>query len=442
MTKNTIEFLLRKPRGTQDILPDQQMYWEYVVETAKSFFYGWNFQRIDTPLFEETALFTRGVGEETELVSKEMFELKTRGSTGYALRPEGTAPVARAFIEYGMRSWPQPVKLFYLGPFFRYERPQKGRWRQFHQFGVEVFGSTSAVTDAELMWLTNLLLKRLGLEQFELQINSLGQTEERGAYIKLLKEHYRRNRQKLCQDCKERLVKNPLRLLDCKEEKCQQLAATAPRLLDHLTEESRRHFEGVLGLLDELEVSYVVKPALVRGFDYYTHTVWEFVPKVAKGAVGLPGRPAGQQSTLSAGGRYSGLVKMLGGKDTPGVGFASGIERIIDQLKIEGVELTVADRPQVFIAQLGQRAKREALRLSQILQEARVPFASNLDRDGMQAQLHSADRMGAKWALIIGQKEALDKTVIFRNMESGMQEVIPQDKVVEELKKRLSLTDE
>lgn len=434
MTKGITQFPVNKPRGTQDILPDQQMYWEYVVETAKSFFYGWNFQRIDTPLFEETALFTRGVGEETDMVSKEMFELKSRGSAAYALRPEGTAPVARAFIEHGMRSWPQPVKLFYVGPFFRYERPQKGRWRQLHQFGVEVFGSTSAVTDAELMFLTYLLLKRLGLEQVELQVNSLGQSEEREAYIKLLKEHYRRNRQKLCKDCKERLVKNPLRLLDCKEEKCQQLASTAPRLLDHLTEESHKHFEEVLRLLDELGVSYVVKPSLVRGLDYYTHTVWEFVTKtVAEGAPSL---------TLSAGGRYNGLVKLLGGKDTPGVGFASGVERIIDQLKIEGVELTVADRPQVFIAQLGQRAKREALLLSQILQEARVPFASSLDRDGMQAQLRSADRVGAKWALIIGQKEAIDKTVIFRNMESGMQEVVPQDKVVEELKKRLSLTDE
>lgn len=429
MNKSATQFPLNKPRGTQDILPEQQMYWEYVVETAKSFFYGWNFQRLDTPIFEETALFTRGVGEGTDLVSKEMFELKSRGGAGYALRPEGTAPAGRAFIEHGMRAWPQPVKLFYVGPFFRYERPQKGRWRQLHQFGAEVFGSASPVTDAELMFLTQLLFKRLGLEQLELQVNSLGQVEERGDYLKILKEHYRRNRPKLCKDCKERLVNNPLRLLDCKEEKCQQLQATAPRLLDHLTDESRRHFEEVLGLLDELEVNYVVKPSLVRGLDYYTHTVWEFVP-------------VGQQSTLSAGGRYNGLIKLLGGKDTPGVGFASGIERVIDQLKVEGVELTVADKPQVFIAQLGRRAKREALMLSQLLQEAGLPFASSLDRDGMQAQLRSADRIGAKWALIIGQKEALDKTVIFRNMESGMQEVVPQDKVVEELKKRLSLTEE
>lgn len=434
MSKSAVQFPVNKPRGTQDILPEQQMYWEYVVETAKSFFYGWNFQRIDTPLFEELALFVRAVGEDTDVVNKEMYELKPRGGTGYALRPEGTAPAARAFIEHGMRAWPQPVKLFYVGPLFRYERPQKGRWRQHHQFGVEVFGSASAVTDAEVIFLTNLLLKKLGLEQFELQINSLGQAEERGAYIKLLKEHYRRNRQKLCKDCKERLVNNPLRLLDCKEEKCQQLASTAPRLLDHLTEESRKHFEEVLGLLDELEVRYTVKPSLVRGLDYYTHTVWEFVTKTPEGEA--------SSLSLSSGGRYNGLIKLLGGKDTPAVGFGMGIERIIDQLKTEGVELTVADRPQVFIAQLGRRAKREALLLSQLLQEARVPFASSLDRDGMQAQLRSADRVGAKWALIIGQKEALDKTVIFRNMESGMQEVVPQDKVVEELKKRLSLTDD
>jgi histidyl-tRNA synthetase len=421
---------LSHPRGTQDILPDQQKYWEYVVETTKSFLQGWNFQRIDTPLFEELVLFQRGLGQETDIVAKEIFELKSRGGSPYVLRPEGTASLVRAYIEHGMRAWSQPVKLFYIGPFFRYDRPQKGRWRQLHQFGVEVFGSTAAITDAQLIYITHLLFRRLGLEDYTVHINTLGEAVERGAYIKLLKDHYRRNRQKLCKDCKERFVTNPLRLLDCKEEKCQQLANTAPRLLDHLGEVSRQHFEAVLGILDKLAVPYEIKPALVRGLDYYTHTVWEFVPKTA---------PESAQSSLAGGGRYNGLVKALGGKDTPGVGFAAGIERIIDRLKEEGVELSLADRPQVFVAQLGARAKKESLDILRQLQEAQIPFAESLDRDGMQAQLRLADRVGVRWALIIGQKEVLDKTIIFRNMESGMQEVVPQDKMVSELQKRLSL---
>lgn len=423
---------LAHPRGTQDILPDQQKYWEYVVETAKSVLQGWNFQRVDTPIFEETALFQRGVGADTDIVSKELFELKAKGGSQYALRPEGTASLARAYIEHGMRSWPQPVKLFYIGPFFRYDRPQKGRFRQLHQYGVEVFGSTAPVTDVQVIYLNHMLFKRLGLEDYIVHINSLGEPGERATYIKLLKEHYRRNRQKLCKDCKERIISNPLRVLDCKEEKCQQVSNTAPRLLDHLSEGSKQHFESVLSMLDDLQIPYEVKPSLVRGLDYYTHTVWEFMPKT----VGEDG----SQSSLSGGGRYNGLMKALGGKDTPGVGFAGGIERLIDRLKEEGVELTLADRPLVFIAQLGARAKKEALTILSRLQEAQIPFAESLDRDGMQAQLRMADRFQVKWALIIGHKEVLDKSIIFRNMESGMQEVVPQESMIAELQKRLSIT--
>lgn len=429
---NMNQFQVSRPRGTQDIIPHEQKYWEYVVETAKSVFKGWGFGRIDTPIFEETTLFTRGIGEGTDIVDKELFELKSRGGgSSYALRPEGTAGVVRAYIEHGMRSWPQPVKLFYVGPFFRYDRPQKGRYRQLHQFGAEVLGSASPMTDAQLIYLNHALFQQLGLENYVVQVNSLGTKVERGAYIKALKEHYRRNRKKLCRDCKERLMTNPLRLLDCKEEKCQQVAATAPRLLDQLAEASKAHFENVVSVLDEVGVPYVISPLLVRGLDYYSHTVWEFVPRTE----------AGTQSSLCGGGRYDELVKMLGGKDTPAVGFSGGIERIIDRLKEEGVELTLTDSPQIFVAQLGKRAKREALKILRTLQEAHIPFFESIDRDGMQAQLKVADRLGAKWALILGQKEVLDKSVIFRNMESGMQEVVPQEHMIEELKKRLNIVE-
>lgn len=430
----TSQFPLQRPRGTQDTLPQEQKYWEYVVETAKTVLRGFDFQRLDTPVFEEAALFTRGVGEETDIVSKEMFELKTRGAGAhYALRPEGTAAVVRSYIEHGMRSWPRPVKLFYVGPFFRYERPQRGRLRQHHQFGLEIIGSSAPITDAQLLYVTHVLLQQLGLEDYVARINSLGEPTERAAYLKLLKEHYRRNRQKLCQDCKERLVKNPLRLLDCKEEKCQQLANTAPRLLDHLSEDSRRHFEAVLTALDALEVPYEIAPGLVRGIDYYTHTVYEFTTRNAE--------VEGGRISFGGGGRYNGLVKLLGGKDVAAAGGACGIERIIDRLKAEGVELTITDKPRIFVAQLGEQSKYEALKVMRRLQEAQIPFAESVDRDGMQPQLKQADRLGVTWALIVGHKEVIDKTVILRNMESGMQEVITRDDLIPELQRRLHHTE-
>jgi histidyl-tRNA synthetase len=423
---------LQAPRGTQDVLPQEQKYWEYVVEAVKTTVRGFGFQRIDTPIFEDAALFVRGLGQDTDVVSKELFELKSRGAgSHYALRPEGTAPLVRSYIEHGMRSWPKPVKLFYVGPFFRYDRPQRGRWRQFHQFGMEVFGSAQPITDAQVIYINHVLLRELGLEEYVVRINSLGLPAERKDYLKLLKEHYRRNRAKMCKDCKERLVTNPLRVLDCKEEKCQQLANTAPRLLDHLSEESRKHFETVLKMLDELEVPYDITPSLVRGLDYYIHTVFEFVPT---------GGEEASQSSLIAGGRYNNLVKDLGGRDTAAVGAAGGIERLIDRLKEEGVELTITDAPQIFVAHLGDQAKRSALKVLRILQQAGIPFAESLDRDGMQAQLKLAERLGIGWIVIIGHKEVIDKTIILRSMESGMQEVIPQENMVAELKRRLGIT--
>ncbi len=434
-TKNTVPaatFPLAHPRGTQDILPTDQKYWEYVIEMAKTFLRGWHFQRIDTPLFEETALFSRAVGADTDIVSKELFELKSRGKgASYSLRPEGTAAVVRAYIEHGLRSWPRPIKLYYVGPFFRYDRPQAGRWRQLHQFGVEIFGSPAPITDAQVIYVAHLLLAQLGLEDYTVLINTLGEPEERKEYYKLLRDHYRRNRHKLCRDCKDRLTTNPLRVLDCKEEKCRQLAHTAPRLLEHLSDTSKQHFEQVLSALDQLGIPYEISHSLVRGLDYYTHTVFEIVPKSTLGQ--------SQQGSLVAGGRYNNLVKTLGGKDSPAVGWGAGVERIIDRLKEEGVELTLTDHPQIFVAQLGEQAKIQVLRMMKELHEAGIPFAESMYRDGMQLQLKVADRLKVQWALIVGQKEVLDKTVILRNMESGMQEVVPREKVVEELQRRLAL---
>lgn len=428
------EFPLSSPRGTQDILPQEQKYWEYVTENARAFLRGWYFQPIDTPMFEETALFTRAVGQETDIVSKEMFELKNRGQGAhYSLRPEATAPIVRAYIEHGMRTWPRPVKLFTIGSFFRYERPQAGRFRELHQIDLEIFGSSAPITDAQLIYVMHLFFKSLGLEDYVVSINALGEPSERKPYLKLLKEHYRRNRQKLCRDCKVRLVNNPLRLLDCKEEKCQQVANTAPRLLEHLSEASRAHFEATLGMLEALQVPHQVSPGLVRGFDYYTHTVFEFVPKTLT-------ESGGQQSSFAGGGRYNNLMKELGGREMPAVGAGIGIERLIERIKMEGIELTVTDKPLVYVAQLGDAAKLKALELMRDLREAGIPFAESIFRDGMQLQLKLADRLQVGWALIIGQKEVLDKTVILRNMESGMQEVVAREKLIEELQKRLHVS--
>lgn len=429
---------IQAPRGMQDILPSEQKYWEYVMEAAKLVARGWDFQRVDTPLVEETMLFARAVGEETDLVDKELFEIKSRGKGAqYCLRPEGTAAIARAYIEHGMRSWPKPVKLFYVGPFFRYDRPQKGRWRQHHQFGLEMFGASSPISEVELMYIEHAWLQQLGLEEYVFHVNSLGEASDRKGYIKLLKEHFRRNRAKLCQDCKQRLNINPLRILDCKQEKCQQLANTAPNIIDHLSEEARNHFNAVTHLLDGLELPYEVTPSLVRGLDYYTHTVWEIMPKKTVVVEG----EGGQQSSLGGGGRYDGLVKQLGGKRVAGLGAAHGIERIIDQIKAENIELTVTDGPQVFIAQLSELAKLTALKVMRELQEAQIRFAESIDRNGMQPQLKLAERLGVQWVVVVGQKEVLDQTVILRNLDSGMQEVVAQKDLVGELKRRLNIVD-
>ena len=422
---------IASPRGTQDILPQEQKYWEYIVEHAKALFRGWYFQEIQTPIFEDRRLFERSVGEETDIVQKEMFELKSRSrGTNNVLRPEATAPMVRAYIEHGMRSWPRPVKLFTVGPYFRYERPQAGRFRQHHQADVEILGSASPVSDVEVIYVLHLLFTQLGLEDYVVHINSLGLPSERKQYLKLLKEHFTRNARKLPREDKERLKRSPLRVLDSKDEKTQRIANTAPRLIDHLGEESKKHFDYVLEMLQELGIPHEVRPGLVRGLDYYTHTVFEFVPK---------SQSAENPISFASGGRYDGLVKQLGGRDTAAVGAGIGIERVIERIKQEGIELRFTDQPQVFVAQLGDKAKVVALQLMKMLNEAGIPFAESIDRDGMQQQLRMADRINAAWAVIIGQKEVIDGTVILRNMESGMQEVVDQEKLSAELKRRLNL---
>lgn len=413
------------PRGTFDILPEEQKYWERIRSTVKQIVTAYGFLCIDTPIFENAQLFMRGTGLFTDIVQKEMYTLRTKGGDYLALRPEFTPGIVRAYIEHGMKSWPQPIKLFSIGPVFRHEKPQAGRFRQFHQFNLEIIGEGGALNDVLIIQLVFLIFKKLGIKGFTLQINSIGCSQCRPDYRKLLIDYYRKQRKKLCRHCRERLKLNPLRLLDCKEEKCRQLANNAPQVIDHLCEECHAHFKEVLESLDEVGISYILNSHLVRGLDYYTKTVFEF-------------RLEGQNPIeLAGGGRYDGLVELLGGKPTPAVGVAGGIERVISALKSQDIKIGQESSPRIFLVQLGELSRRRSLKLFEELRNKGLKVAEALGKDSIKSQLKVADKLGVDIALILGQKEALENSIIIRDMKSGAQETVPVEKVVKEIKRRL-----
>ncbi len=416
-------------RGFKDILPSESVYWQHVRNIAIKILHDYGYKEIVTPILEQTSLFKRTIGENTDIVSKEMFTFEDRGGDSVTMRPEFTASIARAYIEHGMFNKPQPVKLYSIGLAFRYERPQAGRFRQFNQLSMELFGDENPASDAEIIFLTHLICKKLGLEVI-IQVNSLGNPETRAEYVQLLKEHYKPKRRLLCEDCKKRITKNTLRLLDCKQPECVALRAQAPQVVDHLDEESKQHFVGVLEHLDQSEVPYELNPYLVRGLDYYNRTAFEVVvtqdnPEEEKEPISIAG-----------GGRYDGLVELLGGRDTAGVGVAFGLERVIEAIKASGKKIT-AEEPQVFLAQLGDEATKHAFSLFETLRESGIRVRTNFSKDGLKSQLENADKLGVVYTVILGQKELLDGTVIIRDMENGIQEVVDLEKIVEELNKRL-----
>jgi len=421
---------IQVPKGTFDILPDDQKYWKKVRSAVSDVAQSYGFGRIDTPMFEYSDLYMASVGEATDVVEKQMYSFKSKGGDMLSLRPEGTAGVARAYIENGMTNLPQPVKLYYTGPMFRYEQPQSGRFRQFHQFGLETIGDAEPVLDAQIIQACFYLLKCLGLKKMVVQLNSLGCRTCRTAYRRALVDYYRHRKNKICLDCRRRLKENPLRLLDCKEEKCQPIKAQAPNIVDYLCEECHKHFKMVLEYLDELEIPYFLNNTIVRGLDYYTKTVFEIFTEDEQGKT----TPA---NSLGGGGRYDNLVAQLGGKPTPAVGAALGIERVIHQMQKDQVKVS-AFVPKVFLVQLGERGRKKGLKLFEKLSEAGIKIAESISRDSIKAQLKIADRLGAKFALILGQQEALDETVIIRDMATGVQETVPQGKVIDEVKKRLA----
>lgn len=422
---------IQSPKGMNDILPEEQPYWQFILKKASSILADYGFDKIDVPIVEHTLLFARSVGEATDIVEKEMYSFKTRGGGELTLRPEGTASIARAYIEHGMSVMPHPVQLWYFGPFFRHGQPQAGRFRQFYQLGIESLGDDNAATDALIIFLGYKLLESLGLKNLVVRINSIGDSECRPQYIKALKDYYRNRGKKVCNNCKRRLKANILRLLDCKEADCQEVVKDAPQTVDYLDDKCKAHFKSVLEFLDEIKVPYLLDSRLVRGLDYYTRTVFEIWPEEKKDE-------KAPQFSLCGGGRYDKLINLLGGPKTPATGWAMGIERIISTLK--QYEISVPDcrpQPKVFITQLGELAKRKSLLLFEELRKHGIAAKASFGRDSIKSQLRIANRLGIKHTLIMGQKEALDGSVILREMDSGIQETVPLDKILEVVKERL-----
>lgn len=423
--------ILKTPEGVHDILPQNQAWRSFIGETVQDFARQYNFERIDTPIFEFTELFTKGIGVSTDIVEKQMYRFKSKGGDDLTLRPEGTAPIARAYIQHGMSSLTQPVKLYYIGPMFRYERPQKGRFRQFHQYGFEIIGDENAVLDAQLIQIFYRILVRLGLKNLTVQVNSIGCEHCRPYFKKILKNFYRSKSIQICRACKTRLKTNVLRVLDCKEEKCQRVRNQAPHIIDHLCEGCHNHFKEVLEFLDELEIPYNLNPYLVRGLDYYTKTVFEIWPQIKDKEV------QSSQLALGGGGRYDNLIKLFSGKEVPAVGAAAGMERIISRLREAGVQPPPRPQVQIFLTQIGTLARRKSLSLLEDFHKAKISVGESLSRNSVRSQLNTASKLGAKYALILGQKEVLDGTIIIRDLESGGQEIVSLDKVIKEVKKRL-----
>ena len=415
--------------GMHDVLPEDQIYFGRVRKVVESVAKYYNFDKIETPILEYAEVFQKAVGDNTDIVGKEMYTFKTKGGDMVSLRPEGTAPVMRSYLEHGMHNLPQPVKLWYMGPFFRYERPQAGRFRQFHQFGFEVLGEANPSIDSQVIQVSYDVLKELGFKNLAIEINSIGDSECRPYFKKTITSYLRSRKSSLCTDCQRRLKENPLRIFDCKEEKCQRVKAGAPQMIDHLCEKCHAHFKEVLEFLDEMELPYTLNPYLVRGLDYYTKTVFEIVETTEDGkALG----------TLIGGGRYDNLAKMLGGRDVPGCGSAAGIERIISLMKTREMKTaTKTEDPKIFLAQLGQLAKRKSMKLFEEFRSAKIPVAESFSKDSLKAQLRSANKLNIKWVLIFGQKEALEDFITLRDMDTGAQKEIKLDKVVEEMKDKI-----
>jgi histidyl-tRNA synthetase len=415
--------MYQAPRGTSDILPQEQPYWRHIEQRVAHTAQLYGYERLDAPVFEDSRLFARSVGADTDIVTKEMYTFEDRGGSSLTLRPEGTASVCRAYLEHGMQNLPQPVKLYYIASIFRYERPQAGRYRQHYQFGYEAIGNDDPALDGEVIDMAWQFLSSVKLKSLSLQLNSIGCKKCRPKHLAALKSYYADHTQELCPDCRKRLERSPLRLLDCKNDRCQQIANQAPKSADYLCPECAEHFKQLKRYLELLGLPFTVNHRLVRGLDYYTRTVFEIQPE-----------GGGAQSTLAGGGRYDDLIEELGGKPTPALGFAAGMERIILNLKKQKIEALPLPKPQVFIAYIGEAAKNEAVKLAASLRRGDIGVLAALGDKSLKAQLRQANNLGASQTVIIGEEELASGTVIVRDMASAEQKTVPISKLAGELR--------
>jgi len=422
-------------KGMKDTLPVDQPYWRHIKNLITKMMDDYSFGRIDMPVVEDTSLFLHGLGRQTDIVEKEMYTFVDQGGSSLSLRPELTSGFVRAYLEHGMVSWPQPVKLYSVGPAYRHDKPQGGRYRQFYQWSCEAIGEPKAAADAQLILLAYKFFTSLGLSPL-MHINSIGCHVCRPAYREALIEYYKNKRSQICEDCKRRLTRNVLRLLDCKEPTCQEIKAKSPHMDEHRCDDCKNHFMAVLEYIDDFDIPYEYNHYLVRGLDYYTRTVFEFyVPRGIDEEMNM--------LAIGGGGRYDQLIELFGGVSTPAVGFAVGIERVILKLKeleTEGNEpLIPKERTvDVFIAQLGERAKRRMMVMYESLLKEGFNLAEAFTKDSLRAQLDLANKLGVKFTVILGEKELIDGTIIIRNMEGGEQEVIDSTKLIPTLKKKLT----
>lgn len=421
------EILMQPPRGMRDLLPGDQPYWNQLRRILSRISLEYGFQRIDTPAVEYSNLFIRSIGKGTDIIDKEMYIFTTKGGDKVALRPELTAGLGRAYIQHGMNVLSKPVKLFSTGPVYRYDRPQEGRYREHFQANFDAFGEQDPILDAQLIQLAHRVVTSIGIKNIQFQVNSIGCPKCRKEYQELLVAYFESKKQKLCLNCKKRLEINPLRILDCKEDKCIQVAATAPQSIDRLCGECRVHFKSLLEYLDELDLPYIINPRLVRGLSYYTKTVFEI----------WSGDEEGKKHSLGGGGRYDYLIEELGGEHTPAIGFGLGMDRLVQEMKRVHAKMYIEPKPRVFLAQLGDLAKKKSLNVFAELQKNGILTAESFGRGSLKSQLRVADRLGVEITLIIGQKEALDETVIVKDMVSGTQETVNHERLIIAVKKIL-----
>ena len=412
----------KAPRGTTDLLPESQKHWRYIEAKAVELCRRYGYERLDTPVFEDSRLFVRSVGEDTDIVEKETYTFEDRGGDFLTLRPEGTAPVCRAYLEHGMHNLSQPVRLYYFCPVFRYDRPQAGRYRQHHQFGAEALGDGDPSVDAEVIELAWGLMSALGLKSVSLLVNSIGDKVCRPGYLEALKGYYAGHISQLCRDCRVRIEKNPLRLLDCKQESCQPLGQDAPRSADHLCGECQEHWDQLLEYLKLIDIPYKVDHRLVRGLDYYTRTVFEIQPE-----------QEGAQSTICGGGRYDGLVEQLEGKPTPGIGFATGMERLIINLKRDQVEVHGEPSPRYLVAGAGEGTRNAALEIASKMRRLGVGAVLSSGARSLRGQLRQANTLGVDYVVIVGDDELARGQVSLRDMVNGGQVDKPMEQFFQEL---------